>query len=98
MLTVEINKLGHQNEEQRKNIEYLEKELVKKHNQLERMKALEDIFNNGEYEEFQRAKLESPQSDLVREKVDKDTFENQSKMGAEEHNEQWISASAKSGF
>lgn len=81
MLTGEINQLRHRNEEQRKSNEFLQKELTKRSNQLERLRALEEVFNNGKYEEYQKAQLERPQSDLVAEKVDRETFESQSKLG-----------------
>jgi hypothetical protein len=64
----------------KKTIDLLEKELLKKKKQLERLKGLEDIFNNGEYEEFQKSKLKKPQSGMVLKKVNEETHKDQTQQ------------------
>lgn len=82
----------HENEELRKQLAHSEKELVKKRHQLGRLQALEDVFNNGEFEAFQRAQLEAPQSEEEPERITPETFASQAKARG---TDQWARASAK---
>ena len=77
-MTGQINRLNSKVEFDSKTIDFREKELVKKRNQLDRLKALEDLFNNGEYEEYQKSKLQKPQSGMVSKKISGDEFKDQS--------------------
>ena len=83
---MKINDLTQKEKEQTKTIDYLENELGKKRNQLDRLKNLENLFNNGEFEEFQKAKLSAPQNGMIPEIVPEGKFRDQSSQSRRTNN------------